>query len=301
MEPIVSVIIATYNRAKVIGHCLQALQHQTLGLEHLEVVIVDDGSTDGTEDIVSKHESHLPIRYLRIPHSGAAIARNRGIRESRGRLLLFIDSDIVASPRLVAEHLCSHQRWPDSVVTGPSIWVSSLHRLPRRARLWDLSTAPFAAGNASVHRWHAIRAGMFDEGFTELGWEDIEFGIRLKRLGLRVRFNPRAIGYHYKPEEIDPHAVVDYARQQGRMAVRFYRKHPCLEVAMATGLNPLAMGIDRLASIADWDLRLASGLLKLGTRHRWNWLTRLAAKQLYNRHYFRAARETLAGLPPHDG
>lgn len=294
MPPLVSVVIATHNRASILRHCLEALRHQTERLDSVEVVVVDDGSTDATESVVRTYERHLPLLYVRIHRAGPSVARNEGIRRSRAEILLFIDSDIVASPQLVSEHLRPHERCANLVVTGPSIWVSSLERLPRRARLWDLSTAPFAAGNASVRREHALKAGLFDEGFTELGWEDIEFGIRLKKLGLRVQFNPRAIGYHYKPGLPDYQAVVDYARQQGRMAVRFYRKHRIPEVALATGLNPWAMAIDRLASVGDWDLRLATRLHRFAGRRRWSWLSRVAAKQVYNRHYFKALREALA-------
>ncbi len=296
MAPLLSIVIATYNRAATLRHCLEALRYQTAAPDNgnFEVVVIDDGSTDATQSVVQEYKTYLPLFYERIRRAGPAVARNEGIRHSRGDILLFIDSDIVASPQLVSEHLGTHKRRADVVVTGPSIWVSSLERLPRRARLWDLSTAPFAAGNASVRKEHALKAGLFDESFTELGWEDIEFGIRLKKLGLRVFFNPRAVAYHYKPVVPDYSSVVDYACQQGRMAVRFFKKHPTLEVALATGLNPWAMAIDRLASLGDWDLRIATTLYRLATRRRWGWISRVAAKQVYNRYYFKALRATLA-------
>lgn len=288
-----SVIIPTYNRARVLHFCLEALKAQTLEPEAFEVIVVDDGSADPTPEVVRQHQAALPLRYVRIDHAGPCVARNTGIRESQGEVLLFIDSDSLASPQLLAEHLRYHRRWPKLVVTGPVLLTRSPR--PRRRPLlpWDISTAPFAGGNASVRRVHAIQAGMFDEGFAEMGWEDIEFGLRLKRMGLTVRFNPRAVVYHYKTGEVDPRGLIEYAEQQGRMAVRFYRKHPCAEVAMATGLNPVALGLDRLASVGDWNLRLARWLLEVGRRQRWPLVVHLAAKQLYNRHYFRSLRRAL--------
>ena len=293
-----SVIIPTYNRARVLHFCLEALKAQTVPRQTFEVVVVDDGSTDPTAEVVRRHQAALPLRYVRIPHSGACVARNAGIRESRGRVLLFIDSDSLASPQLLAEHLRYHRRWPNVVVTGPALLTHSPRPVRRPLLPWDISTSPFAAGNASVRRVHAIEVGMFDEGFVELGWEDVEFGLRLKKLGLKVRFNPRAVVYHYKSWDVDPTELVRSAEKQARMAVRFYRKHPCTEVAMATGLNPVALGLDRLASLANWNLRLARWLLEVGRRQRWPLLVRFAARQLYNRNYFQSLRRALAESPP---
>ena len=289
-----SVIIPTYNRATVLDWCLHALEGQTLPLSSFEVLVVDDGSSDDTAQVVERHRSRLQLRYFRLDHRGAPAARNVGIRESRSELLVFLDSDSLASPELLAEHMAFHEAHPRSVVTGPALLVHSPRHRRRWLWPWDFSTAPFAGGNASVRRCDAIAAGMFDEGFPELGWEDIEFGLRLKQLGLKVRFNPRAVVYHYKPLDVNPDALARYAQQQGRMAVYFYRKHPVAEVAFATGLNPLALVMDRLASVGDWNLRLARWLLDVGRRRRVAALVRFGGRYLYNRHYFKALRQALA-------
>lgn len=290
-----SVIVATYNRGPILRHVLESLARQTAQPESFEVVVADDGSTDATPDVVAEARPGLPnLTYLRLAHRGASAARNDAVRASRGRYLLFIDSDIIAAPGLVEEHLRFHRLYPGSVVTGPAVLVRRLEEIPRPVRPWHWSTAPFAGGNASASREAVLRAGLFDESFDELGWEDVELGIRLKRLGLRPRFNPRAVGYHYKPQPVDPGAVEAYAASQGRMAVRFVQKHPILEVRMATGLNAVGFLIDALASVGDWDLRLARWVLGHTDPAGHGWLRTVAAKQLYNRTYYKAAREALA-------
>ncbi|MEW6045685.1 MAG: glycosyltransferase [Bacillota bacterium] len=290
-----SVIIATYNRGRVLPHVLGVLDRQTVPPDRYEIVIADDGSTDDTPQVVAREAARIRphVTYLRLEHCGAAAARNAAIRASRGQYLVFIDSDIICSPQFLEEHLRAHERWKNAVVTGPAVLIRSLDEIPRRPRIWDWSAAPFAGGNASVRRQDAFRVGLFDESFDELGWEDIEFGIRLKQGGLVTCFVPTAVGYHYKPDPIDPAGVAAYASSQGRMAVRLVRKHPILEARMATGLNPLAMAIDRLASVFDWDLRLARWILRKTEGQGHFWLRSVAAKQLYNRLYYKAARAAL--------
>ncbi|MBE3598108.1 MAG: glycosyltransferase [Limnochordaceae bacterium] len=292
-----TVIIATYNRARILDHALRALGSQTLDPAAFEVVIADDASTDDTPDVVALHRRKgLPVRLLPLDHHvGAAAARNEAIRASTGELLVFIDSDIIVIPSFLEEHLASHRRWGRGIVTGPAMLIRSLDEIGRRRfTVWDWSSAPFAGGNASVRREDALAAGLFDESFGELGWEDVEFGLRLKAMGLRTRFNVKAAAYHFKPDPPDAEKLAAYAASQGRMAVHLIHKHPGAEARLATGLNPVGMAIDWLASIGDWDLRLARWVLARTDDVSRSRLRTLALKQLYNRTYFKAAREALS-------
>lgn len=302
-----SVIIPTHNRARTLTHALDALERQTLGRDAFEVVVADDCSTDDTACVVEAHERRgLPVCLVRLDDRvGAAAARNAAIRASRGELLAFIDSDIVVCPRFLEAHLDGHERRGPSVITGPAMLVRSVEEIPRRRfTVWDWSSAPFAGGNASVERRHAVAAGLFDESFAELGWEDIEFGLRLKALGLPTYFHREAAAYHLKPDPVDAEKLAAYAASQGRMAELLVRKHPIAEARLATGLNPLGMAIDRLASLGDWDLRLARWVLdRTGPASR-SWARTWALKQLYNRLYYKAARSALRsrkGAPQVEG
>jgi glycosyltransferase involved in cell wall biosynthesis len=87
--PTLSVIIPTYNRAEFVRNCLKALEES--GVPDLEVIVVDDGSTDDTKHVVVS--SPLKPRYLRQKNAGPAVARNNGFRHSRGRFVGFLDCD----------------------------------------------------------------------------------------------------------------------------------------------------------------------------------------------------------------
>src|SRR6185503_15784205 len=113
-----SIVIPTYNRAKHLRLCLEALNRQTQVASDFEVVVVIDGSTDKTIEMLKRFETPYSLRIIWQKNSGQASALNQGIREALGRYILFLDDDIVADPRLVAEHLRAHHRHPNAVVIG---------------------------------------------------------------------------------------------------------------------------------------------------------------------------------------
>ncbi len=92
--PYISVIIPTYNREKLVTQAIDSVLNQTFR-DH-EIIVVDDGSTDGTKDILKPYMDS--IRYIYQDNRGVSAARNRGVRESRGELLAFLDSDDLWSP-----------------------------------------------------------------------------------------------------------------------------------------------------------------------------------------------------------
>src|SRR5260370_8727531 len=114
-----SIVIPTRNRQDVLSKALQAyLNPKTLeGL--LEIIVVDDHSSDGTEAIVAdfRQRSPIPIRYACAQHRGAAAARNEGLRQPKGELILFTDHDIIPSSALFAEHIPLHSRSPQWQLT----------------------------------------------------------------------------------------------------------------------------------------------------------------------------------------
>ncbi len=228
-----SVVTPTYNRKARLSRVLSALERQTADPTRFEVVVVDDGSTDGTSDALRTSSFPFSLRTLRQNNSGPARARNTGVEAARGELVLFLDDDVEPLPDLIAEHLRSHAAEQDDlVVIGP---LSSLPHYPQPWVAWEQAKveaqyeamlrgdyAPtfrqFWTGNASVGRRHVVDAGGFNPEF--LRGEDVELGRRLDARGLKFRFNPRAIGLHHAERSLDSWSLAHTS--YGRLEVQIF-------------------------------------------------------------------------------
>jgi GT2 family glycosyltransferase len=209
--PLISVITPTYNRRGALLRMLDGLEAQTFPHDEIEVVVVADGCTDGTQQAVRDRRTGLAIRLLEQSNRGPAAARNLAMHSAYGRIVVFIDDDVVPCPTLLSEHMHTHGEADDVAVIGPlatpkdarlSPWVdyeqAALQTLydAMTEGAWAPSARQFFTGNASVARAAVISCGGFDE--TLRRGEDVELGYRLaSRAGVRFAFNPRAIGYHY--------------------------------------------------------------------------------------------------------
>jgi GT2 family glycosyltransferase len=212
----VSIVIPTFNRPARLRLVLDALARQSENPSNFEVVVVDDGSKVPTADALSGVSFPFTLRIVRQDNAGPARARNRGIEETRGELVLFLDDDVEPLPALVEEHLKSHAAEPtDAVIIGP---LSSLPHYPQPWVAWEQSKIElqyqamisgkmiptfrqFWTGNASLARAHLVALGGFDTTF--LRGEDVELGARLHARGLVFRFNPRAAGLHHAERSLD--------------------------------------------------------------------------------------------------
>lgn len=211
MAPTVSVVIPTFNRRARLGRVLAALASQTFPRDEFEVVLVSDGSTDGTDDYLESSNVPLPIVAVSQPNAGPAAARNRGVEIANGDLVLFVDDDVVAAPDLVEQHAKTHQRdGAGLVVIGPMLtppdfrmnaWVSweqamlyKQYAAMKRGD-WTATFRQFYTGNASLARSTLLDAGGFDTRFRRA--EDVELAYRLDEAGCRFDFNPDAVGWHY--------------------------------------------------------------------------------------------------------
>jgi glycosyltransferase involved in cell wall biosynthesis len=254
--PVLSVLIPTYNRREIVARCLKSLAEQTLPPEQYEVIVIDDGSTDGTDEMLASLDYPASLRWKKIPHMGPSGARNRGLEMAKGEIVVFVDSDLIVVPEFLEAHLEAHRENPQKklVVHGPVIHTTNLENPETKQKLTDFSRAFFATGNASVALAELKAAGMFDEEFDEYGWEDLEFGRRLKKRGLVAVRQPKAVGYHYKHKVKLAHfrALWQRERERGHMALVYYRKHPELEVKLSTMLAWPFFLLDRLLSLGGW-------------------------------------------------
>ncbi len=254
-----SVVIPTYNRQPILEKCLKALLNQHLSnpsvVTGYEIVLVDDGSTDGTLAWLQAHSADPQVRSLTQDHQGPAAARNLGVESSVGDTIIFIDSDLIVTPNFLQAHadaLTQGQLDNESnrVFTYGQVINTCNFDNPTAEpyKLTDFSAAYFATGNVAIARHWLLQAGLFDTRFQLYGWEDLELGVRLKQLGLKLIKCPAAVGYHWHPpfslEQIPN--LIDKEIQRGRMGVLFYQKHPIWEVRMMiqmTWLHRLLWGI----------------------------------------------------------
>ena len=255
----ISIIIPTYNRLPILQKCIIALEQQRFVddiIRDYEIIVVDDGSTDRTLVWLSENQTNLPhVKVYQQDHRGAAAARNLGVEKAVGDTIIFIDSDLIVTESFLQAHADALVKGKqdlnsDRLFTYGAVINTNNFEDPTSEpyKITDFSAAYFATGNVAIARKWLIEAGLFDTGFQLYGWEDLELGVRLKKLGLKLIKCPQAVGYHWHPafdlEQIPK--MIDREIQRGKMGVVFYQKHPTLNVKMMiqmTLLHRLLWGI----------------------------------------------------------
>jgi GT2 family glycosyltransferase len=214
---------------------ITALEQQAYPSDAYEVIVVSDGSTDGTHAYLEKLRSTMRLQWFPQANRGPAAARNAGIQKAGGEFIVFIDDDVVPEPQLLAEHARSHhEAGQDVVVLGPLLtpegfemapwvrWEQEMLMKQYRALLrgdWSATARQFYTGNASLRRSHILAAGGFDEGFRRA--EDVELAYRLADRDLDFVFNMQAVGMHFAERSF--RAWLDAAYTYGRNDVIFAR------------------------------------------------------------------------------
>jgi len=282
-----SIIIPTYNRKSILEKCLKALFNQNCPKDKYEIILIDDGSTDDTRTMIESLSPSCKLKYLRNEkRMGVPRTRNKGIRQARGKYIIFTDSDIIVTPNFIRQHMNYHKKYQDVIVNGELIRVLSLKQIgKKRKSIFDLSFSPFDTANVSVARKHLLEVGGFDEDLLAYGWQDLELGYRLRKAGLRCKRNRHALGYHYfeKNSLSDLPSLCEKEKMRGTSGALYYQKHPHLSVRLATQGNPLFL----LAFIGKWidENKKGRKILVFAERHHINWLFSLLVK-LITSHYY---------------
>jgi GT2 family glycosyltransferase len=207
-----SVIIPTFNRSDALVRTLDALAASRAGELAWEAIVVDDGSTDDTEARVREWMagSAAPVRYERKANAGPAAARNHGARLAHGRILLFIDNDIVVAPDFIAQHAAALHDHPGCWVIGRIVHPAPLRGTPfgrYRDDVWEsfhsarkdavlAETDGISAANLSLPAEDFRRLGGFDERITIASSEDWDLGFRAREAGIRVLYHPHIVVVH---------------------------------------------------------------------------------------------------------
>jgi peptidoglycan/xylan/chitin deacetylase (PgdA/CDA1 family) len=233
-----SVLIASHNRRELLRTCIEALGRQTQDPDSFEVIVADDGSTDGTEEMLAGLDTPFRLRALRLEEVGPSDARNAAIAACGGRVCLLLGDEVVAVPELLAEHLAAHAEDRRVLALGrvtreptaarglyaralAEAWNRRGDELTGRAADW----VDCHGGNLSVAREGLIEAGGFS---TELpaadGSEEIELAYRLRQMGYRPKHLPLAHGV--RSDQRRGGALLSDARRRGAADVEISRRHP---------------------------------------------------------------------------
>ncbi len=203
-NPIVSVILPVYNGQDCLAICLDSLMAQDFPKEDLEILVVDNCSTDRTQDIIEKY----PVTYLYEPNKGRAWARNKGIWHARGEFIAFIDSDCVAKKTWLTQMVAAISQDPAVAICGGDITAYRLETITEKylefSKLLDQKVGIFGAwpgdiprvvtANAIVRKKVLEEVKFFDEDLVT--YEDTELSWRVSFCGYEIRYVPGAVMSH---------------------------------------------------------------------------------------------------------
>lgn len=239
----ISIIVPTFNRAESLKRLVQSLdslKHEDL--IKVEVLVIDNGSTDGTRSFLLREQAKSTKFFLKILEErqrGKASALNLGLRNAKGRLVLFVDDDVVVDPGWLSGHSECYLKTTFDAVQGrvlPGVDPEGRTADPGRLRQYNIPIVDYGdepreirgltGTNMSFKREVFEKVGYFDvrlgpgaAGFSE----DTEYSMRIRQAGFKIGYTPHAVVYH----ELDPgrygktyNRVVQYRKGLSRSLYR---------------------------------------------------------------------------------
>jgi glycosyltransferase involved in cell wall biosynthesis len=214
----ISVIVCAYNKAAMLAKALGCLVTQKADENFIyEIIVVDDGSTDETKEVVEEItlSSPVPIKYLFAHGKGVSHARNMGISQSQGEWIALFDQDQLVEPDWLKDLFSVAIKTGGEVVDGPrdlALPKELIFRLGRicRQHLGErtensdvhkiIGRTCSCTGNVLIKRKVIDALGKFDESILE-GWEDWDFFRRVQKAGIDIWYSPSALVHHMIPPE----------------------------------------------------------------------------------------------------
>lgn len=256
----ISVIIPTHNRLPSLRQVLDAVLREDVPLE---VVVVDDGSVDGTAAALEKWSAHDPrVAVLTTPPGGQQQARWQGLLHARGRVILLLDDDVVPDAGVVGKHLAAHDGRTDLVLVGympvmlppsppTSLFATELYANEYEQRCCSYEREPESVlrnlwfGNVSMTKANALRvlgSGHYSFRFRH---EDTDIGHRCRGLGLVGEFDRQLRATHYHSRTLDQ--FIAGSRSEGAGRALLGLRYP--GQAESTRLEDVVVGLPWFAAL----------------------------------------------------
>ena len=309
--PRLSVVMATFNRRSILPRTLESIFAQDLPANEYELIVVVDGSSDGTVEYLRSLRPPCTLHIIEQPNRGLAIALNRGISAARGEIVLLMDDDLVLHSSNFRSHLQAHHGDPlvvhgpvyvaeDSADTFATEWIREVvaDEVKRWERGWTWPDDANIDPNYSVPRAALLAAGGYDESFK---WrQNTELGVRLAKMGIRTVYEPGAIAHHLYVKTSAQLLNVQVS-SWGREEIALVRKHPELrphsvlaQIGVASGWKRAGLQLTAQSPVSpDKLLQPAMAVLE---RARFSSRLRRLGLRMFEKcvaiRFFRSAQET---------
>ena len=235
----ISVIIPAYNAEKTVVQCIQSLLHQTIPSDKYEIILVNDGSTDRTEEVTKS----LGVKYFYQSNQGPATARNKGVALAHGDIILFTDSDCITERNWIEEMIKPFND-PDVVgvkgryKTRQKEIISRFAQLEFEERYCLLEKHKYIdfvdTYSAGFRKEVFLAVRGFDPSFPHANNEDVDLSYRLAQKGYRMVYNSKAVLHHQHPTSLLEYLKLKFWRGYWRFIV--YRQYP--EKALKDSYTP---------------------------------------------------------------
>ncbi len=311
--PQLSVVMATFNRRQILPRAVDSIFAQDLPPSEYELIVVVDGSNDGTTEYLRSLRPACALRIIEQPNQGIAAALNRGVAIARGRIVLLVDDDDALHPSNFRAHLDAHAAKDSLVVLGPRYiadesakslvteWIRECvaEEISRWEQKWKWPEDANIDPNYSVPRAAFLASGGYDEN---LKWRhSTELGVRLAKMGLKFVYEPHAICHHRYFKTANQLLRIQI-RSWGAEEISLVRKHPELRphsalagIVNASGWKRIAVQATACSPVSP-DILLQPVFALLNRFPFWSPVRKLGVRLLWKRiaiYFLRGAVETV--------